>query len=133
MQLKPWVSPCVFFGWFSPWELWAGYRERESVWLILLFFLWGCKPLQFLQSSPLTPPLVSLCLWLAASICIYIGKALAEPLRRHPYQVPVSKHFLASAIVSGFGVCIWDGSLGEAVSRWSFLQPQLHSLSLYFL
>jgi hypothetical protein len=25
MQLKPWVSPCTFFGWwFSPWELWGG-------------------------------------------------------------------------------------------------------------
>jgi hypothetical protein len=24
MQLKPWVPPCVLFGWwFSPWELWG--------------------------------------------------------------------------------------------------------------
>jgi hypothetical protein len=36
---------------------------------------------------------------------------LAKPLRRQLYQVPVSKHFLASAIVSGFGVYMWDGSL----------------------
>jgi hypothetical protein len=28
------------------------------------------------------------------------------------YQVPVSKHFLASAIMAEFGVCRWDGSLG---------------------
>ena len=28
MQLKSWVSPCVFFGWlFSPWEFWM-------VWLV---------------------------------------------------------------------------------------------------
>jgi hypothetical protein len=25
MQLEPWVTPCVLFGWwFSPWELWGG-------------------------------------------------------------------------------------------------------------
>jgi hypothetical protein len=31
--------------WLSPWKLWKG-----SCWLILLFFLWGCEPLQLLQS-----------------------------------------------------------------------------------
>jgi hypothetical protein len=64
----------------------------------------------------LTPPLGPLCSvqWLAASIHIYIGQALAEPIRRQLYQAPVSKHFLASAIVSGLGVCIWDGSPGGA-------------------
>jgi hypothetical protein len=35
MQLEPWDSPLVLFGWwFSPCELWEGV-----VWLIL-FFLW---------------------------------------------------------------------------------------------
>jgi hypothetical protein len=36
---------------------------------------------------PLTSPLGSLCSvqWLAASICIYIGQDLAEPLRRQLY------------------------------------------------
>jgi hypothetical protein len=44
--LEQWVLPCVFFGWwFSPYKLW------ESGWLILLFFLYGCKPLQLFQSS----------------------------------------------------------------------------------
>jgi hypothetical protein len=44
IQLELWVPPCVLFcWWFSPWELWG------SGWLILLFFLWGCKPLQLLQ------------------------------------------------------------------------------------
>ena len=66
-------------------------------------------------------------------ICICIGQDLAEPLRRQLYQAPVSKHFLASAIVSGFGVCMWDGSPGGAVSGWPFLQSLLHALSLYFL
>jgi len=40
-QLEPSVAPCVLFDWqFSLWEFW-------DIWL---FFLWGCKPLQFLQS-----------------------------------------------------------------------------------
>jgi hypothetical protein len=46
---------------------------------------------------------------------------LAELLRRHLYQAPVSKHFLASAIASGFVVCRWDGSLSRAVSAPSFI------------
>ena len=83
----------------------------------------------------LTPPLGSLCehrvWWLATSVPICIGQDLAEPLRRQ--LAPVSKHFLASAIVSGFGVCMWDGSPGGAVSGWPFLQSLLHTLSLYFL
>ena len=72
----------------------------------------------------LTPPLGSPCSirWLAASIRICISKALAEPLRKHTYQAPISKHFLASAIVSGFGVYIWDRSPGGAASGWPFLQ-----------
>jgi hypothetical protein len=40
--------------------------------------------------------------WLAVSIHLCICKALAGPLRRQPYQAPVSMHFLASTIVSGF-------------------------------
>jgi len=80
----------------------------------------------------LTPPLEAPCSdqWLAASILICISRALVEPLRRHPYQAPVSKHFLVSAIVAGFGAYIWDGSPGGAVSGWPFLQSTLHSLSL---
>jgi hypothetical protein len=40
--------------------------------------------------------------------------------------------FLASAIVSGFGVCRWDGSLGGTVSGWPFLQFLFPNLSLHF-
>jgi len=58
---------------------------------------------------------------LSTSILICISKVLAEPLRRHPYLAPVSKHFFASAIVPGFGGCIWDGSLAGTVSGWPFL------------
>jgi hypothetical protein len=58
---------------------------------------------------------------LAANIYICISKALTEPLRRHPYQAPIKKHFLASATVTGFGGYIWDGSPGGAVSEWLYL------------
>jgi hypothetical protein len=45
MWQELWVTPCVLlYWWLSPWELWG------SGWLTLLFFLWGCKPHQFLQS-----------------------------------------------------------------------------------
>jgi hypothetical protein len=41
-------------------------------------------------------------------------------------KIFVSKHFLASAIMWGFGVCRWDGSLGGTVSGWPFLQFLFH-------
>ena len=40
-----------------------------------------------------------------------------EPLRRQLNQAPVSKYFLALAIVSGFSVCRWDGAPGGAVKE----------------
>ena len=58
-------------------------------------------------------------------------QALAQPLRRQLYQAPVSKHFLAFTIVSGFGDCIWDGYSGGAGSGCPFLRSLLHTLSLY--
>jgi hypothetical protein len=63
-------------------------------------------------------PLGTLCSvqLLAASLYLCIGQVLAEPIRIQPYQTPVSKHFLASTIVSGFGDSIWDGYTGGAVS-----------------
>ena len=63
--------------------------------------------------------------------CIF--QTLAEPLRNQLYQDPVSMYFLASSKVSGFGVCIWDGSIAGVVSGYPFLQSLLHTLSLYFL
>jgi hypothetical protein len=136
MQLEPWVPPCLLFGcWFSSWELWGKWR---SCWLILLLFLCGCKPLLNLQSSSvfsLTSLLWSLCAvqWLTASIHLFICQTLAEPLRRQLYQASVSKHFLVSTNLSGFGDCVWDGSPGGAVSGCPFPQCMLHTLSQYFL
>ena len=47
MLLELWVPPYVLLGcWFAPCELGWG----ASDWLIFLCFLWGCKPLQLLQS-----------------------------------------------------------------------------------
>jgi hypothetical protein len=103
MQLEPWVSPCVLFGWwFSPWELW-GY------WLVhIVVFPMGLQAPSAPSVLSLAPPLGTLCSvqWLVESIYLCICQALAEPLRRQLYQVPVSKHLLASTIVSGFGDCI---------------------------
>jgi hypothetical protein len=67
----------------------------------------------------LTPPLGTPCLaqWLAGSIHLCICQALAEPLMGQLYPAPVSKHFLVSIIVSGFGDFILDGSPGGC-SLW---------------
>jgi hypothetical protein len=50
-----------------------------------------------------------------------IGQALAEPLRRQPYQAPVSKRFLASAwclgLVSADGM---DPQVGQSLDGLSF-------------
>jgi hypothetical protein len=64
----------------------------------------------------LTPPLGCLCSvqLLAVSIPICIGQALAKPLRGQLYQAFVSKHDLASSILSEFGVCRLDGPLDGA-------------------
>jgi len=79
------------------------------------------------SNSSVGVPVIS---WvLTLSFCICIGQDLAEPFRKQLYQAPVSKHFLASTIVSGFGVCMWDGSH----AGWPFLQSLLYSYFLYFL
>ena len=55
------------------------------------------------------------------SIHFCICQALAGPLRRQLYQAPVSKHLLASTIVSGFGDCIWNGfQVGQTLDGHSF-------------
>ena len=132
MWLEPWVPPCVLFGWwFSPWELWG-----VGFWLVDIVVLpIGLQTPSARSVLSLTPPLGALrsVQWLAASIRLCICQALAEPFRRQLYQAPVSKHFLASTIVSRFGDCIWNGSSGGAASGWPFLQSLLHTLALYLL
>jgi hypothetical protein len=58
---------------------------------------------------------------LAVSIYFCTCQALAEPLRRQSYQAPFSMHLLATTIVSRFGNCIWDESLGGTVSPYLLL------------
>jgi hypothetical protein len=82
-----------FFGWwFSPWELW----EKGGGCLVG----WYCcsshgvaNPFSSFSPSPNSStgvPLLS---------PMFGCKNLTEPLRRYPYQAPVSKHFSASASV----------------------------------
>jgi hypothetical protein len=68
---------------------------------------------------------------MAVSLHFCICQTLVEPLRRQLYQDPVSKHLLASTIVSGFGDCIWDGSPGGTVTGWPFLQFLLQTLKAH--
>jgi hypothetical protein len=58
---------------------------------------------------------------MAMSIHFCISQALAEHLRRQLYQAFVSKVLLASAIVSWFGGCLWDGFPGGAVTKWMII------------
>jgi hypothetical protein len=80
----------------------------------------------------LVPSLGTLCSaqWMTVSIHFCICQVLVESLWGQLYQAPVSKHLLASTIVSGFNDCIWDGSPGGAVSGWLLLQSLFHILSL---
>jgi hypothetical protein len=113
--LEPWLPLYVLFGWwFRP------VSSGASGWLIFLLFFMRLQTPSPPSVLSLTPPLGTPCSvqWLAESIHFCICQALAEPLRRELYQTPVSKHFLAPTIVSGFGDCIWDGSPGGAVSCW---------------
>ena len=66
----------------------------------------------------LAPPLKTLCSvqWMTVIIHFCICQALADPLRRQLFQVPVSKQLLASTIVSEFNNGIWVESPGETVT-----------------
>jgi hypothetical protein len=127
IQLEPQIPPCVFFDW------WFSSKEFWGYWLVQIDF-----PRMGFQtpSAPwvlsLAPSLENLCSIqsVIVSIHFYICQALAEPLRRQLYQAPKSKLLLVSAIVSGFGGCLWDGSPSWAVSGLLFLQSLLRTLSL---
>jgi hypothetical protein len=78
-----------------------------GVWLVDIVVLpMGMQTPSAPSVLPLIPPLESpgSVQWLSVSICICLSQVLTEPLRGQPYQAPVCKHILASAIMSGFGV-----------------------------
>jgi hypothetical protein len=113
MQLEPQVPPCVFIDW------WFTPRELYGYWLVhIVVAPIGLQTPSASWVLSLAPSLVTLCSvqWMTVSIHFYICQALAGPLRRQLYQAPVSKILLVSGLVSGFGGCLWDGSLGGAVS-----------------
>jgi len=135
MWLESWVPPCVLVvGGLVPGSI-------GRVWLVDIV-------LPMVLQTPSTPSVFSLTSslgspcsvqWLAVSILICISRTLAEPLRRHPYLAPVSKHFYISAIVTGFGGCIWDGfQVGQSLddlffSPCSTLYPCISSHERFLL
>jgi hypothetical protein len=127
MHLETGTPPCDFFDWwFSP---------RELRGILVSYIVPPPMGLQTPSASwvlSLAPSLGTLCSvqWMTVSVHFCICQALTEPLRRQIYQAPVSKTLLASAIVSGFGGCLWDGSPGGAVCGWSLPQSLLQTLSL---
>ena len=94
----------------------APVSSEGSGWLTLLLFMGLQTPST--PSVPSSAPHHGGIQCLTASITLCICQALAEPFRRQLYQAPVSKHFLASTILCGFGDCIWDRSPGGEVSEW---------------
>ena len=121
---------CYIYGWSHEYSLVGGLVPGSSGGRGGLVGWYCCSSYEvtnpFSSFSPLIPPLGTPCSvrCLAASIRFWICQALAELLRRQLYQGPVSKHLLASTIVSGFGNCIWDG-----FPRWDSLWMAFPSLS----
>jgi hypothetical protein len=118
MNLETWVSPPVLLGWwFSPWNLW------ESWLFDIVVFPMRLQTPSAPSVFSLTLPLGTQCSvqWLASSTHHCICQALTEHLKKQLYHTPVSMHFLASTIVSGFGDSMWGGFLHGAVSGWPFL------------
>ena len=83
MYLEPWIPPYV--------SLVGGLVSGRELWVVQLVDIvlpMGLQTPSAPSVLPLTPPLGSLCSvwWLATSIYICIGQALAEPLRRQLCQ-----------------------------------------------
>jgi hypothetical protein len=82
------------------------------------------KPPSASSVLPLTLPLEfqGSVQWFTVSVCICLRWVLAELHIGQLCQAPVCKHILASAVVSGFGVCAWDVSQGRNFIGWPFFQ-----------
>ena len=77
-------------------------------------------------------PLLWVCRWSCVYLHLYWSVFSWTSLLQL-YQVPISKHYFASAIVSGFCVCRRDRCIDGAVSGCPFFESLHHSLSLHFL
>jgi hypothetical protein len=98
------------------------YTGASSLHRTIVLIL-GLQTPSALSVLSLTPTLETLCSdqWLASSIHLCICQALADPLRRQLYQAPVSKHFLATTIVSGFGTVYgMNPQVGQSLNVLSF-------------
>jgi hypothetical protein len=110
--------PCYICSWSHVYPLVGGLVPGNSggVWLVSIVVLpMGLQTPSAPLVHSLTPPLRTSCSvqWLIVSFHLFICKDLAGLLRRQPYQASFSKHFFISTIVSGFGDCLWDESLGK--------------------
>ena len=81
MQLELWVPPCVVGG------LIPGRSGGVSVWLILLFFLWGYKSPSAPSVLSLTPPLgtPALCLLSPMVDCVLLILYGLTPIHNFPF------------------------------------------------
>ena len=95
---------CLYMQWIPRWgSLWMAFPSVSAPHFVSIF-------------TPLLGTLGSV-QWLAASICLCICKALAEPLRRQSYQDPLSMYFLASTIVTVYGM---NPQVGQSLDGLSF-------------
>ena len=107
-------------------------KSQGSGWLILFSFYWVAIP--FCSFSPFSNSSISVPklnpMFSYKHPHLYVRLCLADPIMRHTYQASVIMH-LSSAIVSGFGVCIWDVFQGREVSGW-LIQSLIDSFSTWF-
>ena len=102
-------TPCVLFGWwFSPWEL----GQRGAGWLILLFFLWGYKPLSSYNLCPLGSLCSVQCLAVCLSASVLVKFCQGLSVDSYTWLLSVTTYCLV--LVSADGMDPWWGSVWMA-------------------
>ena len=114
MQLVSLVPPYVLFGWhFCSWRLWEVCLVGRVV------FLWVGNPFSSFSpfsDSSIGDPVLSTMVGCKHPHLSLPGSGKAS--HKTAISGLVSKYFLANSVVSGFGVCVWDGFPGGTVSGW---------------